>query len=505
MSKPWQPVTNQELFKNVISLFGFILALVFLVGEILIIAMDITMGGHNAYVGILIYVVGPSILAFALLLVPFGMLLEYRRLSRSKIKRKLPVIDLNSSKDQKYIAVFTIVTAIFLAASMVGSYQAYHITESNEFCGLMCHQVMQPEYTAYQNSPHARVNCVQCHIGPGADWFVRSKLSGTWQVYAVLTGNYHMPIDTPISNLRPARDTCEQCHWPEKFYEAVEKKMLFYGSDEENTPYRVDMLIHVGENPQDETDTNGIHWHIGLDHKLEYYARDEDRLDIPWVRVTHDDGRVEEFLLDEENPVDPSTIPPEEIRSMDCIDCHNRPSHQYHSPYDVVNSAFAKGMLDPKLPDLKSLLVEFIGGEYETTEQALETIESEMHGYYDDITTENEALKEPFEQAIVTAKELYQQNFFPEWGADWSKYPNHIGHFEFPGCYRCHDEKHKSTTSEKVISNDCNLCHTIIRQGEGWDTVTNLEYKKQDFFHPREYGDDWKGQNCHECHGPGMM
>ncbi len=503
MNKKWEPVTTQELFNNFISLFGFILALVFLVGEIVIIAIDMMQHSTNAYVGILIYVIGPSILVFGLLLVPFGMWLEYRRIVKNIVKRKLPVIDLNRSHDQKYIAVFSVFTAVFLVLTSVGSYKAYHITESNQFCGLMCHQVMIPEYTAYQNSPHANVDCVKCHIGPGADWFVRSKLSGAWQLYAVATGSYHLPIETPISNLRPARDTCEQCHWPEKFYDSVEKELVYFGSDEENTPYRVDLKLHVGKDPLDQYDHQSIHWHIGLDHTLEYYARDEDRLDIPWIRITYDDGTIDEFI-DEENPIDPKEIPEEEIRTMDCIDCHNRPSHKFDSPYTAVNKALLEGEIDPSVPEIKVVLVELLGMEYETTEEALQSIDSEMHSIYDEMVVEDAALEQPVNQAIEAAKQIYQTNFFPEQGADWTNYPTHIGHYEFPGCYRCHDDQHK-TASGKIVSNDCNLCHTITRQGEGWDEYKQLEYKEQEFVHPRDFGDMWEGQNCHECHGPGMM
>ncbi len=496
---------KKPLTDNWLTLFGFILALVFLIGEAILIAADILLGNQNAYAGILIYIVGPSILVFGLLLIPFGMWREHRRRLQNLPQKLLPVFDLNHPRHRIYLMIFIVMTALFMGLSAIGTYQAYHVTESTAFCGLVCHQVMKPEYTAYQHSPHARVACVQCHIGPGADWFVKSKLSGAWQVYAVLTNSYRLPIDTPIENLRPARDTCEQCHWPEKFYSSVEKSQVFYASDDENTPYRIDLLLHVGEKRTTQQSTKGIHWHIGLDHRMEYYATDEDRQVIPWIRVTYNDGMVQEFVDSEVKDFDASQIPPDKIRIMDCIDCHNRPSHHFVSPVIAVNKALSLGRIDPRLPGIKSNAIDRLQAKYETTDQAKTAIETELHQAYEEQIAHDPALRATVEKAIQETIQIYTTNIFPEWNVDWSHYPSNIGHFEFPGCYRCHDDKHVLKGSGQVLKNDCRLCHSVVRQGEGWDVIENLEYKEQDFSHPRGFGDDWQGQNCHECHGPGLM
>lgn len=504
-----QSFTKKSLTENWISILGFLLAVVFLIGEAVIIAADFVAGNDNAYVGILIYLVGPSILVLGLLLVPFGMWLEHRKRLKKLPSKELPVFDLNSPRHRTYLATFIVVSALFLGLSAIGTYKAYHVTESVQFCGVVCHQVMTPEYAAYQQSPHARVACVSCHIGPGAGWFVKSKLSGAWQVYAVLTNSYHLPIDTPIKNLRPARDTCEQCHWPEKFYESVEKSWTHYGSDDENIPYRVDMLLHVGRKPSDPKSLGkgmqGIHWHIGLDHKMEYYASDEDRQKIPWVRVTHQDGTVEEYVDSTVKDFDPAAIPANQIRVLDCIDCHNRPSHRFNSPFSAVNQAMSFGAINPKLPGIKAKIVELLQKSYKTTDEGLSTLETELRKTYSESAANDSAIRASVDQAIQQGKTIFSNNIFPEWGADWSHYPVQIGHFEFPGCYRCHDNNHKQIKSDRAISNDCELCHSIIRQGEGWDNIDKLEYKQQKFEHPRGYGDAWEGQNCHECHGPGAM
>jgi len=498
------PSKLRSLFSSWISTLGIIISIVFLVGEALIIAIDLIGGFKNPYVGILIYIVGPAILVTGLILVPLGWWLEHRRQKRAASVSRHLILDLNDPRQRTRLILVAAVTAFFIMMSMVGSYQAYEVTESVTFCGQVCHQVMTPEFVAYQDSPHAHVDCVACHIGPGADWFVKSKLSGVEQVFAVLFGTYELPIETPVANLRPARETCEECHWPEKFYLSVEKVQTYFGSDDENTPYMVDIMLHVGNREKGAGVKGGIHWHIGLDHTLEYYPTDEDRLEIPWVKVTHDDGREVVFLDESAGGFDPKKMDESKIRVMDCIDCHNRPSHRYSSPELMVNQAMLTGRISPKLPGVKAAVVEALQAEYKTTPEALEAIEKKLRSVFADLVKKDKSKKKLVDKAVKTSTGIYSKNFFPEWKVDWSKYPWHIGHFEFPGCYRCHDDEHKSKDG-KVISNDCSLCHTIIRQGEGWEALKTAETKDQEFVHPRGMEDMWQGQNCHECHGPGAM
>ena len=209
---------------------------------------------------------------------------------------------------------------------------------------------------------------------------MKSKISGAHQVYAVLTKSYELPIKTPITNLRPARDTCEQCHWPEKFYQSVEKQMVYFGSDEKNTPYRVDLLLKVGKDPLSKDDKKSIHWHLGMDHTIEYYAKDEKRQDIPWIRLKFKDGRVQELVKEDAKDFDPAKIPQDKIRVMDCMDCHNRPSHHYNSPQVAINEAMKQNLIDPQIPGIKALLVDLMGKKYNTTKEGLDAIEKTNSG-----------------------------------------------------------------------------------------------------------------------------
>ena len=337
--------------------------------------------------------------------------------------------------------------------------------------------------------------CAECHIGEGADWYVKSKMSGLRQVWAMATHSYKLPIKTPVENLRPARETCEQCHWPEKFSDSLEKVYWHFSPDQSNTAARTNLLLKVG-GAVPETAGHGIHWHIGGDVAVRYWARDRARQDLPWVEVTV--GKSPPRVYRTADCPDP--LPKEaEIRTMDCIDCHNRPAHVYRSPRQLVDTFMASGVLDSSLPYLKRYSVDLLSRPYKDTPSALATIERELGAKF------KGQAPGPKGQELVTRnidwlKTLYQRNFFPEQGVDWKVYPNNIGHFEFPGCYRCHDDRHQAAGGHK-ISNDCRMCHEFLDQAEGPAAFGPITYQGGPFKHPRNLGEIWKGHNCNDCHG----
>ncbi len=500
MTETEEPTPQRRLLNNWISYFGFLLAVVFLIGEAILIGMDLIQPSHNPYAGILIYLVGPSILVFGLLLVPIGLVYESRYRRRHGGESSLPVIDFNLREHRRKLGIFVVVSAAFVLLSLAGTYKAYHLTESVQFCGKLCHEVMTPEYVAYQHSPHARVGCTECHIGPGADWFVKSKLSGAYQVYAVLADSYTLPIDTPIKDLRPARETCEQCHWPAKFEGNTERVRPHYASDEENTPYQVILSLKVGGGHPEHGHVGGIHWHVSPLHQVEYIAADEERMEIPYVRVVYQNGQIEEFKgagiedLGEIKENDPR------LRIMDCVDCHNRPSHIFRSPSHEVNQAIYLGQIDPDLPNIKGEAVSVLQEDYASQEEAVESIETELQQAYADTIQSASDLAPLLETAVERVQTIYRLNIFPQWKVSWDKYPDHSGHFRFLGCYRCHDDQHE-TEDGKTVSNECTLCHTVIGQAEGWDELKDMEIEKQPFRHPRGLEGAEQAGNCSDCHG----
>src|ERR1051325_5113366 len=255
-----------SLFRNLISLAGTAIVIAALLSIIFLFLVELSAKNENPYIGIFTYIVFPGILIFGLAVVFVGALIERRKRRRMAPDEigAYPLIDLNDPRRRRRLLTFAGVTFVFLLVSAFGSYRAFEYTESVAFCGQACHSVMNPEYTAYLASPHARVRCVDCHVGPGAGWYVRSKLSGAYQLYSVTFKKYPRPIGSPVHNLRPAQDTCEQCHWPEKFFGAQLKFFSHYGYDEKNTLQQTRMLINVGGGSPATGHIAGIHWHMNI-------------------------------------------------------------------------------------------------------------------------------------------------------------------------------------------------------------------------------------------------
>lgn len=485
-----QPPSRLSMLRNWISLSGLVVAGGSLFAFLLLFLLDAIAPSANPYVGILTYLVSPAFLVLGLGLAALGAVLERRRLGRA-VGALPPVrIDLSRPRDRRIAGVFVAGTILFLLITAMGSYHTYHFTESVQFCGQACHTVMEPEMVTYQNGPHARVSCTECHIGPGATWFVRSKLSGTYQVYATLANKFPRPIPTPVKNLRPAQDTCEQCHWPQKFVGNVERTYVSYLTDATNSVHTIRLLLKVGGADPTHGPVGGIHWHMNVANRVEYFATDETRQNIPWVRLTDPQGVVTEFRVKGfTNAVDPKAI-----RVMDCMDCHNRPAHRFKSPNDAVNLALALGQIDPGLPFIKSNAVFALTQAYTNRTEAHQRIATHLAASYPG---------EPrVRQAIDTVQRIYRENFFPEMKAHWRAYPDHIGHKDWPGCVRCHDDQHVSADGRRTINfSNCNSCHLILAQGPSKDLPT-LNPHGLPFEHPGEPVDE--GFKCHDCHTGGL-
>jgi hypothetical protein len=380
----------------------------------------------------------------------------------------------------------------------VGGYQAYQFTESVTFCGQVCHSVMEPEYTAYRTSPHARVPCVECHIGPGAEWFVKAKLSGAYQVYSVLFNKYSRPIPTPIENLRPAQETCEHCHWPAKFWGEQLVTRVHFSSDRSNTRREVSLLMKTGGGSVQGLG-HGIHWHMNIANKVSYVAADPRRQVIPWVRLEGPDGRVTEFVSTE-NPMTREQLARAETRRMDCMDCHNRPSHVYLPPGRAVDFSLLAGRIPADLPFIKKVAVDAMVKPYATTAEAEAGIAETIQGFYRQEYPEQVRAWEPrIATAIQEVTLAYRENFFPHMKVDWQAYPNNVGHKEFPGCFRCHDGKHVSQDG-RVISQECGACHDFLEQQRGAFVRVEATHA---FAHPWKLAGRHTEILCGACHTGG--
>lgn len=501
----FQPLKNVKLprsYFNLISFIGSAIAAVsfFMIAYLFIVGFFFE--ESNSYLGLFTYIIMPAFFVFGLILIPIGMIIDHKRKGKVKkeyLEKNWPILDFNQVKYRNAFTIFGIGTIFFLFLTGLGSYEAFHYTESVKFCGTLCHEVMEPEYVAYQNSPHAKIACVECHVGSGASWYLRSKLSGLRQVYAVLTDNFSRPIETPLENLRPAQETCEQCHWPQKFYSRQLRNEKHFLTDSGNTEWNISLQMKIGPSHSAYGLSEGIHWHINPEVKIEYIQQDK-RNKIPWIKYTNLKTGEETIYEDSYKSLEKEQIAEAESRKMDCMDCHNRPSHHYYTPAEFIDHSITAGDIAKDLPYIKKLTMDLFVEEYTNTDSAMLAIENYINTFYSEEYPDlYKNRKNDIEKAITAIKTQFNLNIFPEMGVNWDAYPDHIGHTTFNGCFRCHDDNHVSE-SGKTITKDCNLCHTIILQGEeGKESYAALN-DFLEFKHPVDIDEMWKEGNCTECH-----
>ena len=458
--------------RSKVSLFGAILTTITFPILLISVILDIQGLIHNPYFGFILYLIlGPLFI--------FGLILVFLGLFFFKGKEEVGLFTHEYLKEQFsdptrfervrriiFLAVFLTILNIFIVALV--SYSGYHYTESVQFCGQFCHTVMHPEYTAYQNSPHSRVKCVECHIGAGAKWFVKAKISGIKQLFAVAFNTYERPIETPVKGLRPARETCEECHRPELFHGDklyIKDKFL---PDEKNTHVRTVLLMKIGSGGFKGMRAQGIHWHVAPENKIIYKHRDRAREEIYEVDLVKPDGTKIVFRgADWEKYASGDNLTSEAgVRVMDCIDCHNRPTHIYLSPDEALDAKLVTGDIPTSIPYIKRQALEVITKKYDSTEEAKNTIATELRAWYKenypDLVENNAPL---LEQAIKGVQQAFTENCFPEMRIYWNTYKNFLGHRDDSGCFRCHDDEHETEAGE-TISQDCDLCHVILAEDE---------------------------------------
>jgi nitrate/TMAO reductase-like tetraheme cytochrome c subunit len=431
----------------------------------------------NPYLGIIFLLLLPAVFIGGLLLIPLGIWLRRRKLLKDGlIPAQFPKVDFNDKIFRHGVDIVLVATILNFLVVAIASYRGAAYMDSPQFCGQSCH-VMHPEYTAYKISAHSHVDCVACHIGSGAASYFAAKVNGTKQLIEVsfhplaplapkLIPDYPTPIDSPVRNLRPAREICEGCHTPARF---VGDKLLvksFFADDEANTETQTVLVLHLGgrDSLSHLTGIHGVH----LGH-IEFVATDPTRTTIPWVEKRNDDGSVTTFAASTAG----KTAPKGERRVMDCIDCHNRAAHTFVTPEEALNRAMAEGAVSPELPWVHKKGMELLQAKYASEDDASAKIPAQLTAFYQSehpgVLAAKAALVKAAGEQIAT---LYNQNVFPYMKVTWGTHPNHIGHNQFghgtyPGCYRCHDGDHASTQdATKSITQDCAACHNLLVQDE---------------------------------------
>jgi hypothetical protein len=446
-----------HLSSNWVSLLGVILVTSATVFWLFLLPTTLKGGTESPYIGILVFMVLPAPFFAGLVLIPLGIWRQRRADRRAHLwPTSFPPLRWSNPELRKlaYFVIFTTAVNIIVASQL--SYGAVNYMDSVTFCGQTCHTVMQPEYTAYQQSPHSRVECVKCHIGPGASWFVRSKLSGVGQVFAVTFHTYPRPIPTPVHNLRPARETCETCHWPQKYGEDRLRVIDKYADDATNSLTKTVLLMKIGGGNHGI----GIHGtHLGPGIHIRYGHSDEARQNIPWVEYDNN-GAKSVYAAKDAQPAGLT------MREMDCMDCHNRPSHSFELPERGLDRAMGSGDVSPSLPFAKKEGLEILKGNYRSREEAATQIPAAFAAFYQRNYPEIWAGRRG--EVTASAKgvlAIYDRNIFPEMNVTWGKYPINVGHTDSPGCFRCHDGAH-NTSAGQAITQDCNACHNLLSMDE---------------------------------------
>lgn len=438
--------------------------------------------------------------------------------SQQKSRSRWPKFSLDlASSTHRYRLFFALpVLGVISIALFYGGYKTFHYTESAEFCGTTCH-AMDSVYVRFQASPHANVECAHCHVGAGLEYFARSKMDGLRSLYYSVTDTYERPIQSPVHNLRPARETCEECHSPNSFADNIIKTVVRFDDDEANTPVKSTLILKMGGRRESTGQSEGIHWHVT--NPVYYIAADDQRQVILWIGAEQEDGSLREYYARDLLSMAGTVFVDDarargEVREMDCIDCHNRSAHFIPSPGQAVDDALRDGLISRELPYIRTRAIEVLSPEYASKADAYAAIDGLAEFYGSSYPGVVDSRLDELQAALERLKAIYSSISFPDMRLNWQTNPNNETHAPFLGCFRCHDGKHVEvdpTGNEvEVISVECNLCHSVPIVGRGDSSlvdasvvVGSVPESHSGFAFTVEHRSitEAEEQDCYECHG----
>ena len=455
---------------------GMVLAITAISTWLFVVPAEVGVQAENPYKGAVLYLILPLILLVGLGLTGLGILLGRRR-----IRQGLTGIVDRKTALQRLIAFLVITIGVNLVVGTQLTYRAVVYMDTPQFCGTTCH-VMRPEYLGHRDSNHASVACAECHIAPGAGGWFEAKMNGTRQLWQTLTNSYTRPVPSALESGRlvPSKETCERCHWAEKIVATRLLVIPSYAADEQNSDsYTVLMMLVGGEKMQ------GIHHaHFAGGFEIRYAASDPKRQVIPWVeRRNIRTGETQTYLAAGLRPEQAADLPK---HTMQCVDCHDRPTHAFWLPDRALDRALALGELSPRLPFIKKQGLATLQGSYVSSAEAAEKIPVAVRKYYQqnypEVYTRHTAEIAQAGQAILA---IYNRNVFPDLQVTWGTYSNSLGHVDFPGCFRCHDGSHATADGQDSITQDCSACHQLLAVQEAapdilktlglWDRIEALK------------------------------
>lgn len=441
--------------RNGLSLAGIAVATVMAVLFLILALLESAGFLVNPYLGLLLFAAIPTVFVAGLVLIPLGLLRERRRARRrpEAASDDWPVFDFRLARHRTIGVAVLALTAVNLVIVSLAAYGGVHYMETSEFCGQVCHQTMEPQFVAHQFGPHAQVACVNCHVGEGADAVAQSKLQGLRQLMHVATGQVPRPVPSSPQRMRPARETCERCHWKGKFHGDRPILARAFASDEPVTESITRLTLHLGGTNADLGLATGIHGRAHLAGRIEFVATDTERQEIPYVRYTDPAGIVTEFVS---KGADRGSLATQPAHRMDCLDCHDRPAHAFSvSAEQAVDRALAEGRLPRDVPFVRREVVAAVSARYGTRQAAHEGIAAHLQTAYAGLRVSAGRLR----QVVGGARDVYARNVFPAMGVTFGTYGTNLGHTDGPGCFRCHDDNHVAADG-RAIGQDCESCHT---------------------------------------------
>jgi formate-dependent nitrite reductase cytochrome c552 subunit len=407
---------------------------------------------ENPYIGILLFLFIPAIFFAGLALIPIGIYLGKRRIAAT-----IETIPDRKSAVQRTVIFFAVMTVANVIIGSQFSYRAVAHMDTPQFCGQSCH-VMKPEFTAHQFPPHQAVGCAECHIAPGATGWLHAKMAGTSQLVAVVFNTFPRPIESAMENnkLVSSAETCEQCHAGERVIGPRLRVITKYKDDEANTRSETVLMMMVGGGA-----TGGIHGaHMGPGVHIRYAAADKKRQTIPWVEYSNSSTGAKRTYLAGDAKADAVAAMP--AFDMQCVDCHNRAAHSFELPDKGVDGAIQAGEIASGLPYVKKTALELLKAEYKSGEEAEQKIPEGLTKFYREKYPQVfQARGNDIQNSGRAIAAIYRRNVFPDLKVSWGTYPNNLGHTDFPGCFRCHDEAH-ATPDKKTITQDCGTCHNLL-------------------------------------------
>jgi hypothetical protein len=450
-------LSDRASLRHPVTLVGVVITIVSAVAFLTLVAADMFGMFANPYAGLVIFIAVPAVFVIGLLFIPLGVWLHRRAIRRDpSAPIDWPVIDLRRRRVRATLIGVTAMTIVNATLVLIAAQGSLHYMESPEFCGQTCHTPMHPQHTSWQNTTHAEVACVQCHVGEGGRALVHSKLAGVRQLVHIVTGNYPRPIPASQAELRPALETCGKCHSSSLGHGVRTRTVREYAEDEKNTETATTLAMHIGGPGEKTASGRAIHWHADPRVRVDYIATDPDRQTIPFVRTINEKGESKEYVVEGTTP---ETLASGTSRTMDCIDCHNAAAHRISPTAEqAVNRAMAAGRISPALPFVRREAVRLLKSDYSDEADASAAIESGFRAVY--AASKADVDQVALSQAIAATQNLYRTNVFPAMKVTWGVYFDNLGHTTSNGCFRCHDGSHVARDGS-AINADCASCHDM--------------------------------------------